>query len=254
VAAARNNVASNQANLERYLDLQSFEQVRAPFTGVVTVRNVDVGALITSNTTLLFRIGQMDVLRIYINVPQIHAPMVRVGQLATLSVVEYPNRTFTGKVTRTAQSLDPSSRTMLTEVQVPNSDSALLPGMYATVQLVLPHTVPSVIILGECLIVRGNGTQVATVTDQRTIHLQPVVVGHDYGTRLEILSGLHAGQYVVVNPNDNVQEGAKVKTLLLPPIQKAASSAGTGASPAGAGGKANGISQGNRESRAPIKP
>jgi RND family efflux transporter MFP subunit len=254
VAAARNNVASNQANLERYLDLQSFEQVRAPFTGVVTVRNVDVGALITSNATLLFRIGQMDVLRTYLNVPQIHAPMVRVGQTATVSVVEYPNRTFTGKVTRTAQSLDPSSRTMLTEVQVPNPDSALLPGMYATVQLVLPHTVPSVIILGECLIVRGNGTQVATVTDQRTIHLQAVVVGHDYGTRLEILSGLRAGQQVVVNPNDNVQEGAKVKPLLLPPIQNAASFAGTGGSPAGAGSKANSLpSPGNHE-RAPNGP
>ena len=254
VAAAKNNVASNQANLERYRDLQSFEQVRAPFTGVVTVRNVDVGALITSNTTLLFRIGQMDVLRTYINVPQIHAPTVRVGQPATLSVVEYPNRTFTGKVTRTAQSLDPASRTMLTEVQVPNPDSALLPGMYATVQLVLPHTVPSVIILGECLIVRGSGTQVAIVNDQQRIHLQPVVVGHDYGTRLEILSGLHAGQYVVVNPNDNVQAGAKVKTILLPPIQHAASSPGTGASPAGADGKANGTSQGNRESGAPSSP
>jgi RND family efflux transporter MFP subunit len=254
VAAARHSVASNQANLERYSDLQSFQQVRAPFAGVVTARNVDVGALITSNSTLLFRISQMDVLRTYIDVPQIHAPMVRVGQTATLSVVEYPNRTFTGKVTRTAQSLDPSSRTMLTEVQVPNPDSALLPGMYATVQLVLPHTVPSVIILGECLIVRGNGTQVATVTDQRTIHLQPVVVGHDYGTRLEIRSGLHAGQEVVVNPNDNVQEGAKVKTLLLPPVQNAASPAGTGASPAGAGSQANSHSPGNHESKARLAP
>src|SRR4029434_661611 len=131
VAAARNNVASNQANLERYLDLQSFEQVRAPFTGVVTVRNVDVGALITSNATLLFRIGQMDVLRTYINVPQIHAPMVRDGQTATVSVLEYPNRPSPGKVPRPAHSLAPSSRTMLTEVQVPNPDSALLPGMYA---------------------------------------------------------------------------------------------------------------------------
>ena len=217
------------------------------------MRNVDVGALITSNTTLLFRIGQMDVLRIYINVPQIHAPMVKAGQLATLSVVEYPNRTSTGKVTRTAQSLDPSSRTMLTEVQVPNSDAALLPGMYATVQLVLTsHRA-----LGddpwECLIVRGNGTQVATVTDQRTIHLQPVG-GSRLRHPIEILTGLQAGQVVVVNPNDNVQEGARVKTVLLPPIQKAASSTGTGASPAGAGGKANGISEGNRESGTPIKP
>jgi RND family efflux transporter MFP subunit len=251
VAAARQNVASNQANLERYRDVQGFEHVRAPFSGVVTVRNVDVGALISSNSTLLFRIGQMDVLRTYIDVPQIHAPMVRVGQTATLSVVEYPNRIFTGKVTRTAQSLDPASRTMLTEVQVPKPDSALLPGMYTTVKLVLPHTVPSVSILGECLIVRGNGTQVASVTDQQTIHLQPVVVGHDYGSRLEILSGLQAGQYVVVNPNDNVQEGAKVKPLLLRPIQNAASPAGAVGSPAGAGGKANGHSQGNRESGAP---
>jgi membrane fusion protein, multidrug efflux system len=111
-----------------------------------------------------------------------------------------------------------------------------------------------VIILGECLIVRGNGTQVANVTDQRTIHLQAVVVGHDYGTRLEILSGLRAGQQVVVNPNDNVQEGAKVKTLLLPPIQNAASSAGAGALPAGAGSKTNGTLQGNRESSAPNSP
>jgi multidrug efflux pump subunit AcrA (membrane-fusion protein) len=147
--------------------------------------------------------------------------------------------------------LDPASRTMLTEVQVPNPDSALLPGMYTTVKMVLPHTVPSVSILGECLIVRADGTQVATVTDQQTIHLQPVVVGHDYGSRLEILSGLQVGQYVVVNPNDDVQEGAKVKTLLRPPIQGAASSAGTGASSAGAGGSANGHSKGNRESGVP---
>jgi len=117
----------------------------------------------------------MDVLRTYINVPQIHAPTVRVGQPATLSVVEYPNRTFTGKVTRTAQSLDPSNRTMLTKFRSPTR-LGVASRHYATVQLVLPHTVPSVIILGECLIVRGSGTQVAIVNDQQTIHLQPVVV------------------------------------------------------------------------------
>jgi RND family efflux transporter MFP subunit len=230
VAAAKDSVGSNQANLGRYQEEQRFEQVTAPFTGVVTQRNVDVGTLITANATLLYRVAKYDILRTYVDVPQLHAPSIKIGDSAAVSVVDYPNRTFEGKVTRFSDSLNVNTRTLLTEVDVSNAGGALLPGMYATVNFAMPRTVSSVIVPEESMIFRAKGTMLAIVNDQHAIHFQNVVLGHDYGTSLEILSGLKAGQLVIVNPNDSVVEGAKVNPVLIKDAPASMSPAGHGAS------------------------
>lgn len=230
VASAKDSVGSNQANLGRYLEQQGFERVTAPFTGVITQRNVDAGTLITANATLLYRVAKYDVLRTYVDVPQLHAPSIKVGDSAAVSVVDYPNRTFEGKVTRFSDSLNLNTRTLLTEVDVRNEGGALLPGMYATVNFGLPRTVASVIVPEESMIFRAKGTMLAIVNDQHVIHFQNVAVGHDYGTSLEILSGLKAGQLVVVSPNDSVVEGATVNPVLIKDAPASMSPAGHGAS------------------------
>ena len=215
VAAARNNVSASEANVARLSELRGFKMVRAPFAGVITLRNVDVGTLITAANTLMFRIAQTNVLRTFLNVPQTEAGAVRVGQAARITVPDLPGRQFTGTVTRTSNSLDPATRTLLVEVQVPNQGSILLPGMYAQVDLTTPRKDPPLVIPGDTLVVRPDGTQVALVTPGQTIHFQHIELGRDYGDRIEVISGLQRGQRVVVNPGDIVREGAKVKPVLL---------------------------------------
>src|SRR5580704_3515365 len=210
VAAAKGNVAASQANVARLTELQGYLQVRAPFAGVITLRNIDVGALVNTGSTLLFRIAQTNPLRTYVNVPQVSAPEVRVGQTATLSTADLPDRKFNGVVTRTANSLDPASRTLLVEIQVPNPDGKLMPGTYAQVDLNLPRKDPPLLIPSDTLVVRPAGTLVALVDTNNKVHFQGITVGRDLGDRIEVLSGLKAGQRVIVNPNDSVQEGVKV--------------------------------------------
>lgn len=215
VAAARNNVAAAEANVARLTGLQGYKQVRAPFAGVVTLRNVDVGALITAGNTMLFRIAQKNVLRTYVNVPQANSVSVRAGQTAQLTIPDLPGRRFTGTVTRNASALDPSTRTLLTEVQVPNTDGMLLPGMYAIVDLTASRKDPPLLIPGDTLVVRSNGPQVAIVEGDHKVHFQPIQLGRDYGDRLEVLSGLEEGAEIVVNPSDFIREGAKVNPVML---------------------------------------
>jgi len=210
VAAAKGNVAASQANVARLGELQGYLQVRAPFAGVITLRNIDVGALVNTGSTLLFRIAQTNPLRTYVNVPQVDAPEVRVGQTATLSTADLPDRKFNGLVTRTANALDPASRTLLVEIQVPNPDGKLMPGTYSQVDLNLPRKEPPLLIPSDTLVVRPAGTLVALVNADSKVHFQPITVGRDLGDRIEVLSGLKAGQRVIVNPNDSVQEGVKV--------------------------------------------
>jgi RND family efflux transporter MFP subunit len=230
VAAAKDSVGSNEANLGRYLEQQRFEQVTAPFTGAITQRNVDIGALITANSTLLYRVAKYDVLRTYVDVPQLHTPSIKVGDSAAVSVVDYPNRTFDGKVTRFSDSLNLNTRTLLTEVDVPNPGGALLPGMYATINFALPRAETSTIVPEESMIFRAKGTMLAVVDDQHAVHFEKVVLGHDYGTSLEIFSGLKAGQLVIVSPNDSVVEGAKVNPVLIKDAPASMSPAGHGGS------------------------
>jgi RND family efflux transporter MFP subunit len=218
IAAQRSNVAAAEANVAALDEVQAYRVVKAPFAGLVTLRNVDVGALVNSGTTLLFRVAQTGTLRTYVNVPQTNADSVRVGQSASLSVSTLPGRHFPGTVARTADSLDPASRTMLVEIRVPNPDGLLLPGMYGQVDLSSSRTNPPLLIPGDSLIVRAEGTQVAVVRSDHTIHLQRIEVGRDYGDNLEVISGLELGDMVISNPGDAVVEGAKVEPV---PVEKA---------------------------------
>jgi multidrug efflux pump subunit AcrA (membrane-fusion protein) len=169
----------------------------------------------------MFRVAQIQVLRILESVPQANAPGIQLGMPAEITVAEYPGRIFQGKVTRTANSLDPNSRTMLVEIQAPNGDGKLLPGMYAEVRFRNHRDTPPLLIPGDALIVSSAGLQIATLINApdrnngdskvKKVHLDPVQVGRDYGAETEILSGTREGQLVVVNPGDEVREGAQVR-------------------------------------------
>jgi RND family efflux transporter MFP subunit len=216
VAAARSNTAATEANLARLNELLGFLTVRAPFAGVITVRNIDSGALVNEGNTLLYRLAQTDRLRTYLNVPQAEAESVRVGQQATLQIPDLPGRKFPGAVSRTAHALDPATRTLLVEVQVPNPAAALLPGMYAQVDLAVPRRNPPLVIPADTLVVRSDGPQVAVVNADGSVHYALVQLGRDLGNRLEVLSGVEEGQRLAINPSDAVREGAKVKPVLAP--------------------------------------
>ena len=216
VAAARSNIAAAEANLARLNELKSYQVVKAPFGGVITLRNVDVGALVNAGNTLLYRIAQTGTLRLYVNVPQTYANDVRAGQRAQLTVSNLPGRKFTGTVTRTANALDPTSRTLLVEVQVPNGDGALLPGMYAQVDLRSSRPDAPLLIPDDSLIFRAEGPQVAIVGAEQTVHLQKIEIGRDYGDRMEVTAGLQDGDKIVRNPGDTLREGVKVNPVQLP--------------------------------------
>ena len=217
VDAAKGTLSASEANVARLTDLQNYLKVRAPFAGVITQRNIDVGALVNTGSTMLFRIAQTDPLRTFVNAPQADAQDIRVGQAATLSTEELPNRKFRGIVTRSANALDPASRTLLVEVQVPNPDGKLLPGMYVEVNFNLPRSDPPLLLTSDTLVVRPEGTMVAVLDSNDSVHYQRIVVGRDLGNQIEVLGGLKAGQRVIVNPNDSVEEGVRVHPVLVAP-------------------------------------
>jgi len=211
ISAQRSNITAAEANLSRLRNMQSYRVVRAPFDGVITQRNVDVGALVNSGNTLLYRVAQTGTLRTYVNVPQVSASTIHAGQTATLTVSNLPGRTFTGTVARTANSLDPATRTLLVELHVPNGDGALMPGMYCQIELNTARDTPPLMIPSDALIVRTGTSLVAVVrASDHTIHLQPLTVGRDFGDRIEVLNGLHDGDSIIPNPGDNAREGLKV--------------------------------------------
>ncbi len=249
VRAAQEFVRASKATLQRLITLQGYEKITSPFAGIVTSRNVDVGALIsatgsgqgpTSSTASptdvprggeIFRVAEISRLRILISVPQTNAPGIVVGQVADVTVGEFPNRIFPGKVTRTSNSLDAGSRTLLTEVQVDNPKGILLPGMYTLVKFITERADPPFLAPDAALVVQSNGTKVAVlvpltaqeqetaksqgvdptvVSRARRVHFQNVVPGRDYGIDLEILSGLRGDEEVAVDPGDAVKEGAIV--------------------------------------------
>jgi RND family efflux transporter MFP subunit len=214
VAAQRSNVAQAEANVAHINEVQGYRLVKAPFAGVITQRNVDVGALVSAGNTLLFRIAQTGTLRTYVNVPQTNASTIRPGQTARLKVSNLPGREFAGTVARTANALDPTSRTMLVEIQVPNADGALLPGMYAQVQLSDARTYAPLVVPGDSLQVGADGTKIALLRPDHTVHFQPIEVGRDYGDKLEVLSGLSEGDTIIPKPGDAVREGVKVEPVV----------------------------------------
>ncbi len=211
----RANIASAQSNVARLEKMQSYCRVQAPFDGVITLRNVDVGALVNAGNTLLFRIAQTSTLRTYINVPQNYAGSIRPGQPAVLTVSNVPGRQFIGQVARSSNALDPSSRTLLVEVQVPNADGVLLPGMYAQVELRSVRADPPLLVPSDAMIIRAEGAQVAVVGPDRTVHIQKIEVGRDYGDRLEVVKGLREGDTIISNPGDVAREGLKVEPVPL---------------------------------------
>lgn len=210
ILAQRSNLAAVRANRARLEDVQGYRIVKAPFDGIVTVRNVDVGALVSTGSTLLYRVAQIGTLRTYVNVPQASVNAVRVGQVATLTVSHLPGRSFRGTVARTANALDPASRTMLVEVDVPNTDGALFPGTYAEVDLSGARPNPPLVVPAAAILFRTDGAQVAVVQADQTVHLQKIAVGRDYGDRVEILQGVSEGTLIIAAPGDAAREGAKV--------------------------------------------
>ena len=210
-AATSAAVKSAQANVQRLKELQSFEKVYAPLDGVVTARNIDTGQLITEGSTSeLFHLQAIQTLRVYANLPQIYSGAAKRGQKIDLNFVEYPGKTYTGTLVRTADAIDPASRTLLVEVDVDNRAGQLLPGSLAQVHFKTPATGPTFIVPSSALIFRREGMRLGLVVDGNKAHLVPVLIGEDDGATVQIVSGLNAGDKVIQDPPDSLIEGEKV--------------------------------------------
>jgi membrane fusion protein, multidrug efflux system len=208
-------LAATRADVDRLGKLRSFEKVYAPFAGIVTARNVDVGTLIDSGSsagpkTEMFHLVETDKLRVFADVPQDDVRNAGIGTAATLTLSQWPGRTFGGTVTRTAGAIDPVSRTLRTEVDVDNGDGAILPGAYAYIHLNAVNAQPHVSVPVSALLFRPDGVQVATVNAANRVSMQAVTLGRDYGTRVEVVSGLNGHERVIANPNDAIASGDAV--------------------------------------------
>lgn len=207
--------AAAQSNLQRLEQTQSFQKITAPFAGTVTKRFVEVGQLVTGDlndtTRILFRIEHTAALRAFINVPQSYYRNISVGQTVALSFREVPGRTFPGTVVRTAGALDSATRTLRTEIQVPNEAGELIPGLYAEVKFQVHREHPPVTVPARALIVQSSGPQIATVDSQNRVTLHTVTYGRDFGQTIEVASGLEAGARFVLNPTDTLRDGAIVQ-------------------------------------------
>jgi RND family efflux transporter MFP subunit len=213
VPVAQHNVTAQENLLKQLRQNRDYASVVAPFDGVITERNVDVGTLVQNNATsgtFMFEIMQQDVIRVRVYVPQNAAFGMAPGVEAVMRVPELPDREFPGKVTRIADALQPGTRTLLTEVDIPNPDGALAPGIYCTVELQIPRKTPSVSVPAEAIIFNSDGTQVAVVSDGKA-EIRKVRVQRDLGTRVEVDAGIKAGDQVILNPPVNLLEGSKVQ-------------------------------------------
>jgi RND family efflux transporter MFP subunit len=210
-AATAAAVKSAEANVQRLKELQSFEKVYAPFDGVVTARNIDTGQLITEGASSeLFHMQAIQTLRVYANLPQVYSSNVKRGSKIDLTFVEYPGKTYQGTLVRTADAIDPVSRTLLVEVDVNNRDGQLLPGSLAQVHFKTPAATQTFIVPAAALIFRREGLRLGTVVNGNVAHLVPVVIGEDDGATVQIVSGLNGGEKVIQDPPDSLIEGEKV--------------------------------------------
>ena len=212
-AAKQAIVRSAEANLKRLEDLESFKRVYAPFSGVITQRNVDVGTLINAgagSSKPMFDLAQTDPLRVYASVPQSYAPAIRVGLKACLELTEFPDRKFCGRVARTADAVDPSTRTLLTEVDVPNPSGTLLQGEYAQVHFDTNTSGRLLALPINALLFRPEGTLVAVVGPDNRLILKKLTIGRDFGNSVEVLQGLAAEDSVVINPPDSLENSEQV--------------------------------------------
>ena len=208
------NLAAADANVRRLEELESFKNVYAPFSGVLTRRNVDPGALINSGAQAagreLFDIARVDPLRVYVSVPQAYAPNIKAGMKANVTLQEFPGQKFVGTVVRTAEAIDLATRTLNTEVDVPNKDGKLLPGSFGQVHFATGTSVPRITIPVNAMLFRAEGPQVAVVDKDGKVHLRPISIGRDFGATLEILGGLDVSDQIIINPSDSLEEGQKV--------------------------------------------
>jgi RND family efflux transporter MFP subunit len=215
-AAKQATVQSAQANVRRLEELQAFEKIYAPFEGVITARNTDIGALIDSGSsggtrTELFHIAQPDKLRVYVNVPEAYSQAAKPGLSANLALSEFPGRLFPGTLVRTAEAIEQSTRTLLVEIRVNNPTGTLLSGAYAEVHLKLPTATSALLLPVNTLLFRSEGLRVAAVTDGRHAELKPVTLGHDFGSEVEVVAGLTGNESVIVNPPDSIVAGEEVR-------------------------------------------
>ena len=202
-------LAASDANIRRLEELASYRKVYAPFAGVITKRNVDTGALVTAGNTAqqqLFYLAQTTPLRVFVSLPEGYAAGVKPGLAAWLEVPQYPGRKIVGTVTRTAEVIDPATRTLLTQIDVPNTDAALMPGAYVQVHLKMTVTMERLQIPINTLLFRAEGLRVAIVDSQNAVHLQPISIGRDFGTTVEVLQGLSVTDWLVLNPSDSLAD------------------------------------------------
>ncbi len=219
--AANNAVEAARADLQRLLNVKEFQEIRAPFAGIITARNTEVGSLIkagASDGRELFHLAQIETVRVMVQVPQTNVPAISVGKSVSVSVQERPAVKFSGTLVRTANALDPATRTLLSEVHVANPEHLLLPGMYAQVGLPEARQTPMVLISGDTLVVRSDGLQVAVVEEGGTVRYRKVTLGRDFGSETEVTSGLTGGESLVINPSDDVRDGVMVKTRVAKEI------------------------------------
>jgi RND family efflux transporter MFP subunit len=208
-------VNSAKANVKRLEQLHGFGTITAPFDGVITVRNVDVGALIDSgsNAKELFHEAAVHRLRLFVNVPEIYSRAAVAGMTADLTLAEFPGRTFAGTLARTAQAIDVASRTLLTEIDVENAKGELLPGSYAEVHLKVSTDAATFKLPVNAVMFRTEGVQVALVDANGHVVLHPITLGRDYGNAVEVVAGLAGGERIIVNPPDSIESGEMVRVV-----------------------------------------
>lgn len=217
VKANEATLVVDKANIHRLETLQSFQKITAPFDGIITARNIDPGALVQADapttTRELFHLMRTDVLRVWVNVPQTFSTTVKAGQSATVYRREDPGRTFEATVARTADALDPNTRTLLTEVHVKNPDNALRPGMYLQVKFTFDRRIFPVMIPSAAVVIRSQSPMVGVVDAGRAVRYRSVQLGRDYGAEVEVTVGLNPGETVIVHPGDDLPEGTVVEPV-----------------------------------------
>jgi len=219
---AKANLVAADANVRRLEQLESFKNVYAPFSGVLTRRNVDPGALINAGAggKELFDMAQVDTLRVFTSVPQSYAPYMKAGGKATITLQEFPGQKFVGTIARTAEAIDPATRTLLTEVDVINKDGRLLPGSFGQVHFAVGANVQKLTVPVNAMLFRAEGPQVAVVSADHKVQLRPLTIGRDYGATLEVLGGLEVNDQIIINPSDSLQDGQQVNVAQPSPGQK----------------------------------
>ncbi|MGH8159596.1 MAG: efflux RND transporter periplasmic adaptor subunit [Rhodanobacter sp.] len=205
-------VEADRANVAKLDNMEQFKYIIAPFDGVITQRNLDIGALVDAGSTgsNLFVIADTTKLRVFIDVPESYASSVRIGMPATVTLSSYGTKPFSGTVARTADALDSNSRTLRTEIDVDNAGQALVPGVYANVKLALATATHNFIVPANTLLFRSEGLRIALVDAQQRVHLQPVTLGRDFGNTIEVTSGLDTNARIILNPADSLYEGEQV--------------------------------------------